>query len=76
VPLLFVRSDGGQFTDTDYRNWRRRRFHDAAGAAGLLEWDKEAKRWVGDYFASLTETPQRYLPGIHDLPIGFPVVTS
>jgi integrase len=49
VPLLFVRSDGGQFTDTDYRNWRRRQFRAAASAAGLLEWDEDAERWIGDF---------------------------
>lgn len=49
VPVLFVRSDGEPFTDTDYRNWRKRQFRDAAGAAGLLDWDEDAKEWVGDF---------------------------
>jgi integrase len=29
--------------------WRKRSFRPAAGAAGLLEWDAERKRWLGDF---------------------------
>jgi integrase len=33
--LLFSRYDGKPFTETDYRNWRRRRYEPAAERAGL-----------------------------------------
>lgn len=33
--LLFPRYDGKPFTETDYRNWRRRRYEPAAERAGL-----------------------------------------
>lgn len=35
--LIFPRSDGAVFRDTDYRNWRKREFHPAASAAGVGE---------------------------------------
>jgi integrase len=33
--LVFPRPDGQAWSDTDYRNWRRRRFDTAAAAAGI-----------------------------------------
>jgi hypothetical protein len=48
--LVFPRpSDGGRWTKTDWDNWRKRGFKEAAGAAGLLDWDAEAETWVGDF---------------------------
>lgn len=35
--LLFPRYDGKAFTETDYRNWRRRRYEPAARRAGLTD---------------------------------------
>jgi integrase len=35
--LIFPRSDGAVFRDTDYRNWRKREFHPAASAAGVSD---------------------------------------
>jgi integrase len=32
--LIFPRADGGAWTDTDFRNWRKRKFQPAALAAG------------------------------------------
>ncbi len=36
-PLIFARTDGAVFSDTDYRNWRTRHFSKAAAAAGVEE---------------------------------------
>jgi integrase len=33
--VVFARTDGEVFRDTDYRNWRRRSFEPAAAAAGV-----------------------------------------
>jgi integrase len=33
--LLFPRHDGDPWRDTDYRNWRRRRFHESADFVGM-----------------------------------------
>lgn len=46
--LIFARSDGLPWRKQDWRNWTRRWFRPAAGAAGLLEWDKENMTWIGD----------------------------
>lgn len=35
--LMFARPDGGVFLDTDYRNWRKRRFDPACAAAGAMD---------------------------------------
>lgn len=35
--LIFPRTDGAVFRDTDYRNWRKRHFTPAALAAGVGE---------------------------------------
>jgi integrase len=48
--LIFPRSsDGLGRRKYDWDNWRKRSFRPAAGAAGLLEWDRKRKRWVGDF---------------------------
>lgn len=46
-PIFPRARDGAQWRETDYRNWRRRFFRPAAGAAGLLEWDGTA--WRGSF---------------------------
>ncbi len=48
--LVFPRpSDGGRWTKSDWNNWRKRGFVNAAGAAGLLDRDSESETWVGDF---------------------------
>jgi integrase len=48
--FIFPRAvDGGAWRKHDWDNWRKRAFAPAAGSAGLLEWDPEAKRWTGDF---------------------------
>jgi integrase len=48
--LVFPRpSDGGRWTKSDWDNWRKRGFVNAAGAAGLLDWDGESETWAGDF---------------------------
>jgi len=48
--LVFPRpKDGRRWTKTDWDNWRNRGFTRAAGAAGLLRWDPEARVWTGDF---------------------------
>jgi len=48
--LIFRRElDGLAWRKYDWDNWRKRSFRPAAGAAGLLEWDRKRKRWAGDF---------------------------
>jgi integrase len=48
--LVFPRaSDAMAWRKYDWDNWRRRTFRPAAGAAGLLEWDRKRKRWIGRF---------------------------
>jgi integrase len=48
--LVFPRpADGDRWTKSDWDNWRNRRFKEAAGAAGLLEWNSDTDTWVGDF---------------------------
>jgi integrase len=48
--LLFPRaSDALAWRKYDWDNWRRRSFRPAAGAAGLLSWNAQTKRWEGGF---------------------------
>lgn len=47
--LVFPRTDGDRWTKSDWDNWRKRGFKEAAGAAGLLEWNSDTETWVGDF---------------------------
>ena len=68
--LLFPRpSDGMPWRKTDWRNWTVRRFQPAAGAAGLLNWDKNRKRWTGDFTPySLRHTAASLMIAAHRRP--------
>lgn len=48
--LIFPRAaDGLGWRKYDWDNWRKRSFRPAAGAAGLLRWDRRRKVWTGDF---------------------------
>jgi len=48
--LIFPRSsDGLPWRKTDWDNWRNRWLRAAAGAAGILTWNVDTKKWEGDF---------------------------